>query len=325
MRWWLAVLLLIASTLTAEAQNRQLAVRAGGDRKIAPGAAAQLEATVEGAPPQGLRAFWFKLSGPGEARFASAQFSDSFETGDVSQWLEGGGGNHTGSSYVSEEKPRSGKYSWKAHNLPGRGIDAKLLRWRFDYREAYFSAWYFWPEDYLVNGNDGQYVNIFQWKERADPWDPTYIVAVKEAIGDRSRDAIVVHDYHGRRIVRSPQNVELPKGRWFNLTAYMKAGRSDGELIVWLDGRRVYALKGINMLGSDSNPAFLMWGVGNYGGAGAGKFIYVDDVSVTRADQNLLKTPVTFSAPGVYVLGVTVDDGESTASDEMTVTVVGDN
>ena len=228
----------------------------------------------------------------GNSFSATIYFHSGFETGDVSEWLVGDGGNHTGGGYVTNEKSYTGQYSWKAYNNPDfpppDDISAKLLRWRFDYREANYSAWYFWPVDYRVNGVGGQYVNIFQWKERTSPWDPTWIVAVKNSYQYPGEDEIIVHDYHGVRILRN--GIKLPKGRWFHLEAFMKTGWTDGQLTVWLDGQQIFNFTNINTSGNSSNTSgYLMWGVGNYGDSGLGKYIYVDDAIVS--DKRLFISP----------------------------------
>ena len=176
--------------------------------------------------------------------------------------------HHAG--YVTTEAAHSAQYCWKGAELRHRHL-RQAAGWRFDYHQAYYSAWYWRPTDYQVNGVDGSYINIFQWKERDGQYDPTYIVAVKEAIGSATDDAIVVHDYFGQRIIRNSTNVLVPKGRWFNITAYMDAGhaeQSDGTLIVWLDGQQIYSLSNICMT-AVADPAsyfrdYLMWGVGDY-------------------------------------------------------------
>jgi len=223
---------------------------------------------------------------------ATTYFFSGFETGDVSAWLAENGGNHTGGGYITTEKSHSGTFCWKAYNNPNLpypdNISAKLLRWRFDYNEAYYSAWYFWPADYIVSGEGGQYVNIFQWKERASPWDPTWVVAVKNSYQYPGEDEIVLHDFHGAKIIRN--GVKLPKGRWFRLEAFLKTGRTYGQIIVWLDGQQIFSMSNINTSGNPSNTTgYLMWGVGNYGDAGIGKYIYVDDAVV--ADHRVLISP----------------------------------
>lgn len=237
----------------------------------------------------------------GKASSGTVYFYCGFETGDVSQWLADNNGNQTGGGYVSTEKPRTGQYSWKAYNDPDMSypdnISAKLLRWRFDYNEAYYSAWYFWPADYVVSGVGGQYVNIFQWKERAAPYDPTWIIAVKESYQYPGKDEIVVHDYHGQTIYRN--GVILPKGTWFHLEAFLKTGSTDGQLTVYLDEQQIFTFNNINTSGNPSNTTgYLMWGVGNYGDAGLGKYIYVDDAIVS--DTSFFLAPPQNTRISIY-------------------------
>lgn len=219
-------------------------------------------------------------------------FRSGFESGTVSEWTGDGGGNQTGGAYVSNEKTHTGMQAWKAYNDPALpavdNISAKLLRWRFDYPSAYYSAWYFWPADYLVSGAGGQYVNIFQWKERMSPYDPTWVVAVKNSYVFPGEDEIVLHDWHGSNSANNNgsniyrNSVKLPKGRWFHLEAFLKTGWTDGAVTVWLDGQEVFRLTNINTSGSATNTTgFLMWGVGNYGDSGLGKYLYVDDAAVS--------------------------------------------
>lgn len=220
-------------------------------------------------------------------------FRSGLESGNVSEWVGDGGGNQTGGPYVTDEKAHRGNYSWKAYNDPdlpaGDNISAKLLRWRFNHSSAYYSAWYFWPADYLVSGNGGQYVNIFQWKERKAPYDPTWVVAVKNSYVYPGEDEIVIHDWHGSNSYRNNgsniyrNNIKLPKGRWFHLEAFFKTGRADGEITLWLDGQQIFQFTNINTSGSATNTnGFLMWGVGNYGDSGLGKYLYVDDAAVSN-------------------------------------------
>jgi hypothetical protein len=205
-------------------------------------------------------------------------FFSGFETKDVSAWIKDGGGNHTGDGFITNEKAHSKRYSWKAYNSLQRN-DAKLLRWRFDYSGAYYSAWFFWPIDYMVSGTKDAYVNMFQWKERVAPYDPTWIIAVKNSYTYPGKDEIVVHDYHGAKIYRN--NILLPKGIWFHIEAFIKCSQNNGQLLVWLNGKKIFNISNINTLGNPQNKSYLMWGVGNYGDSGLGKYIYVDDAAVS--------------------------------------------
>lgn len=171
---------------------RPAGVSAGPDLQIAAGETATLEGSVS--DPNAFR-FWRKISGPGAVHFGHQGFFDSFESGNVERWINGmnwetapdDAGNHTGHAFVeANDFAKSGAFSWRAQNkqLPRTNqndISAKLLRWRFDFDRAYFSGWLFFPEDYNAiwdNPPGEDYLNIFQFKERNAPWDPSIILAV---------------------------------------------------------------------------------------------------------------------------------------------------
>jgi hypothetical protein len=298
----------------------------GPDQTIAQTDTARFTITV---PPGLPRVFWSKISGPGVVHFAGEQFNSSFEDGSVAAWLADNGGQVEGGGSVTTDLAHSGSYSWKAYNDPALPspdrFSAKLTRWRFDDDSAYYSAWYYWPEDYVVNGQGSgatrNYVNIFQFKQRTAPTDPVWIVAVVGLPGTQTQDQFEAHawDY-----LEAPTRVAVPKGRWFQITTFLKEGWTDGELMVWLDGRLIFSRDGVNTLGSTANtdPPHVMWGVGNYGTPGVGRSIYVDDAVVVPAG---LAPAVwaTFSAPGNYVLRLTASDaaGTRTTSNDVTVTV----
>jgi hypothetical protein len=279
-----------------------------------------------GRAPTGQQVFWTKISGPGEAVFGHEMFNASFEDGTIHEWDGDGGGEQTPgtNAYVSTDEAHSGTHSWAAYNDPAIAdpvlrFSAKLLRWRFDRAEGYYSAWYYWPSAYVVNTADN-YVNIFQFKEDGAPFDPNWIVIGKAYGGV---DQLAIHTYAGANIFQT--GVAIPKDQWFNITAYMKTGTSTGRFIVWLTTtsgtQRLFDQSNLNTLGAGVST--LMWGVGNYGkpGIGAGKFFYVDDTEVADATVDSRSTTATFSRPGTYVLRLTAYDGTRTLSDDVQVTV----
>ena len=203
----------------------------------------------------------------------------------MDEWIGNGSGQHEGAGYVTNEKAHRGQYSWKAVQNssfpPPFDKPAKLLRWRFDYKEAYFSAWYFWPSIFNVTGRGNEYVNIFQWLERNKPWGPTWIIAVMKSYQSPGKDELVVHNAKNNLVIR--KGIILPKEKWFNLQAFMKTEFCcEGKLIVYLDGQEIFNLPNINTSGSPTNTTgFLMWGVGNYSASGSGEFFYIDDTVVS--------------------------------------------
>lgn len=314
--------MLLAASCGTQPLSPQIAV--GPNQTISVAQAAHFDISL----PTGMqRVFWSKLSGPGVVRFDNEQFNSSFEDSTVSAWLADNGGDVTGGGYVTNERAHSGTYSWKAYNDPRLpdpyDYSAKLDRWRFDDDSAYYSAWYWWPEDYRVNGQGSgatrNYLNVFQYKERTDPWNPVWIVAVVGVPGTTDRDEFELHawDY-----LELPTGVQVPKGRWFQITTFLKEGRDDGEIAVWLDGQPIADHTGVNTLGGITNvsPPHVMWGVGNYSTVGIGKSLYIDDAVVVPAGLPVSRS-ATFSAPGVYVLRLVASDGSRTVSGDVTVTV----
>ncbi len=307
-----------ADTSAVTVMSGRLVVDAGADQTIPLGTLAVLNATVTSTSPGPLRMFWRKISGPGVVAFAHEQFNSSFEDGTTSEWDGDGGGQSIGGASVSQDVAHSGSHSWMGYNDPTLpdpfNYSAKLLRWRFNDDEAYYSAWFYWPSGYGVTDIGNNYVNIFQWKEGGAPFDPPWIVIAKNFSGF---DEFGIHDYFGANLIRT--GIAIPKNTWFNITAYMKASTTAGQLVVWIDGQLAYNQSGLNTLGSAST---LMWGVGNYGtpGIGPGKQLYVDDATVVQAGKDVTKTTATFSAAGTYVLRLTAFDGTSTMSDDVIIT-----
>jgi uncharacterized protein YjdB len=305
-----------------------LVVNAGADQTITVGGLAALSATVVSNASGPLRMFWSKISGPGTATFSHDQFTSSFEDGTISEWTapnEWGyvGGQQDGGGFVSQDMAHSGTRSWKGYNdpsLPPPGnYSAKISRWRFDWPEGYYAAWYWWPPS--RNVAQGEPIIIFQFKERTAPYDPPWLVNAKRVNG---QDIVGLYDWYGRVAHDNPAAV-LPKGRWFHVAAYQKVSRTAGELTVWLDGVRIYDLSGINTVGAPTNtsPPFLMWGIANYapvGTSGIGTHLYVDDATVTNVTDPRT-TSVRFSAPGTYVLRLTASNGQTTLNDTVEITV----
>ena len=318
----ISILAVVTVGCEAPALSPQLAV--GPNQTISLAQAAHFDLTL---PPGMPRVFWSKLSGPGVVHFDNEQFNASFEDSTVNAWLADNGGDVTGGGFVTNTIAHSGTYSWQAYNDPQLpdpfNYSAKLERWRFDDDSAYYSAWYWWPADYLVNsqgsGATRDYLNMFQYKERTDPWNPVWIVAVKGVPGTTDKDEFELHAWDYLEI---PTGVLVPKGRWFQITTFLKEGRDDGEIAVWLDGLPIGDQTGVNTLGGATNisPPHVMWGVGNYSTVGIGKSLYIDDAVVVPAGLPVSRS-ATFSAPGVYVLRLVASDGARALSGDVTVTV----
>ena len=283
---------------------------------------------LTGSAPAGRLVFWTAVSGPGDVRFGHPMFHEGFESGTIGTWSSDGGGEQTPgtASFVTTDRAHGGTHSWAAYNDPAIAdpvirFSAKLLRWRFDRAQGFYSAWYYWPAAYNVASAPAsdQYVNIFQFKQDGAPFDPTWIIAAKAYGGV---DQFGMHTYAGADII--PTGVSIPKDQWFNLTCYLTTSSTAGRVAVWLttagSTRKIFDRTGLN---TTSGATTLMWGVGNYGkaGIGPGKFPYIDDTDVSDATTDARQTTATMSAPGTYTLRLAADDGTAVTTDEVTVTV----
>jgi len=323
-----ATAFLLAVSPAAVTQAQSLSVNAGADHAVGEGQQVSLTGNIAGGSD--VQVFWSKLTGPGVVEFGHQQFHASFETGDVSEWIGDDGGNHTGVSFVSQNNPRSGDWSWQAQNAAVRtnsnDISAKLLRWRFDYDEAYYSAWFYWPEDYdevWQRPPTEDYINMFQFKERARPWDPSILLAaIPDRWGDGTKDVLAIHDAgHGSSpggFTRGDLNATaIPQGQWNHLIAYAEQSKS-GRFVVWLNGQRIFDRSGLDFILGSNNA---MWGIGNYGGDGINRHLFWDDASVAIAQPGIERTTATFSKPGTYRLRLTASSPNATVHDEVVVTV----
>jgi hypothetical protein len=307
-----------------------LTVNAGADQTIQLRDSAAIVATISGNTGT-VRKFWRKMSGGGKVTWGCDAFNASHEDGTHSEWTAPVGGfvkgSYEGGAMISQDRAYSGSWSWRGYNdpaLPSPGFySAKVSRWNFDYTIAYFSAWYWLPTDYDVLA--GEPVNIFQFKERTTPFDPTWVAYAKH-YSPTGNDIIGLFD-QTLSVAHDNSSALLPKGEWFNLTAYQKQHRTTGELFVWLNGVKYYGLTGINTLGnvSNNNPESVMWGIANYANTlpAKTKSIYADDCRVVNDTSNQLSTSASFSEPGTYTLRLTATDDNETVSDDMTVIVEG--
>jgi hypothetical protein len=313
---------------------------AGPDQTVALGSPVHFAATPAANLPY---RFWTKMSGPGVVHIASEQFNSSFENPTLVDWtgpnptplaggeLQGAEGTWQTTQYAlpTPDHVRSGTYGWKARTSLDWQHSAKLLRWRFDDPAAYYSVWCYWPSNLIVNGHGSggftDYLNLFQWKERTNPWNPTWIVAVSGKPGTTTLDEFIVHDWYDTQpIVHT--GVSVPKDQWFNVTAYMKEGfGTSGQIIVWLNNQIIFNQAGINTLGAATNTtAHLMWGIGNYSDAlvgQGGESLYFDDALVVPGQNAVTTTTATFTARGTYVLRLTASDGTQAVTDDVTITV----
>ena len=210
------------------------------------------------------------------------------ETGDFSEWTEGGKGGAEADApdtaiAVSTDFAHSGRYSAKLTNGAVSMYEDTHL-WREDNypAEAYYSAWFYLPRAYQttvdwsivqfqvpISGDAGVIGQLLDIDLRSLP-DGDLILSVYD---------------HRAAYLRSPTPdpaILVPVGQWFQIEAFYRNVNDDsGRLTVWLDGQLNYDVQ--RPFGANST---VYWTVSSktYGLSPAESAIYVDDaaVSLTR-------------------------------------------
>jgi hypothetical protein len=216
----------------------------------------------------------------------SVLWSARHETGDLSEWTQGGKGGTEAdtpdtSLAISADVAHSGRYSVKLTNgAVSMYEDAHLWR-QDDYPvDAYYSAWFYLPRAYQTTADwsivefqvptsDGGVGQLLDIDLRSLP-DGGLILSVYD------------HRPTYLRTATPDPAILVPIGRWFQIEAYYRNAPDDsGEIAIWLDGQLNYDLH--RPFGASGT---VYWTVCSktYGLSPAESDIYVDDaaVSLTR-------------------------------------------
>ena len=216
----------------------------------------------------------------------SILWSARHETGDLSEWTEGGKGGTAAdmpdtSVAISTDFAHTGRYSVKLTNgAVSMSEDAHLWR-QDDYpAEAYYSAWFYLPRAYQATA-DWSIVEL-QVPTSGDSGVVGQLIDIDLRSLPNGDLILSVYD-HRAAYLRSPTPdpaILVPVGQWFQIETFYRNDDS-GQLTVWLDGQLDYDIH--RPFGSNST---VYWTVSNktYGLSPAESTIYVDDaaVSLTR-------------------------------------------
>ncbi|HEX3903823.1 MAG TPA: heparin lyase I family protein [Polyangia bacterium] len=212
-------------------------------------------------------------------------WSARHETGDLSEWTEGGKGGTEAdapntSLAISADFAHSGRYSVKLTNGAVSTYEEAHL-WREDSYppEAYYSAWFYLPRAYQTT--DDWSIMQFQVPTTGDSGVIGQLLDI-DLRSLPSGDLILSVYDHRAAYLRSPTPdpaILVPVGQWFQIEAFYRNVNDDsGEVAVWLDGQLNYDLH--RPFGSNST---VYWTVGSRteGLSPAESVIYVDDAAVS--------------------------------------------
>jgi hypothetical protein len=216
---------------------------------------------------------------------SSILWSARHETGDLSEWTQGGKGGTEAdapdtSLAISTDVAHSGRYSVKLTNGAVSMYEEAHLWRQDDYPvDGYYSAWFYLPRAYQTTADwsivqfqiptaDGGVGQLLDLDLRSLP-DGDLILSVYD------------HRAAYLRAATPDPAIPVPIGRWFQIEAYYRnAGDDTGEVAIWLDGQLNYDLH--RPFGAS---ATVYWTVGSktFGLSPAESVIYVDDAAVSLA------------------------------------------
>jgi len=186
------------------------------------------------------------------------------ETGDLSQWLEGGasaGGQVLSSDAqltIVTSPTHSGRFAVRsAISTANKTSFARLYRWGDLPNDSYFRVWMYIPQRYTI----GQYWNVFEFQGRTDPADPTKFVYLWSLdLKQASNGDMSWYLYDTPRARNVPTaTIVAPIGRWFLVEAFMhQATDNTGQVTFWIDGNLLVDVTGVSTVPT----MWLSWNVG---------------------------------------------------------------
>jgi hypothetical protein len=207
-------------------------------------------------------------------------WSANMETGDLSQWNNGGGEFNSGtySTGASRDVAHSGAYSAKLTITTPPETGVRLFRWQESdkYPSLYYSTWFYFPQHVAVTN----YWNIMQWKSKTTSTnDPFYTLNVLN-----SGSAMQLYLYDWQRKVSFKQSaVSLPVGKWVHIEGfYTCAADNTGSVTIWQDGQKILSDSGKSTRYSNGD---CQWSTNNYsdGLSPSPATIYVDDAGISQS------------------------------------------
>ncbi|MCP4361216.1 MAG: hypothetical protein GY796_24675, partial [Chloroflexi bacterium] len=196
-------------------------------------------------------------------------WSADHETGDISQWEEGQGqaifnsNTPPGTSdiHITTDVAHSGQYALKLSitgATDGKSQGARIFRRWLDSNasppiplpdEAYYSAWYFFPQTYVP----AEWWNIFQFKSRGEASLSMFSFNIDTSESNKMElyvyDKILgtAHSQDGTPLYISP-------GEWVHIEAYVKKSHlPNGRLTVWLNGQEIIDAQNIQTLRNEGD------------------------------------------------------------------------
>jgi polysaccharide lyase-like protein len=195
----------------------------------------------------------------------------------------GGGVFNSGMVSVgpSFDVAHSGTYSAKltinTPDAPESGT--RLFRWLEPQRnpELYYSAWYYFPQQYTPNGNPAWW-NVFQWKSKSPILGDNPFISVN--VSNRPDGTMYFFLRNSNLDISYDQTVSnIPVRQWTRLEAFYRCAEdSTGEVAVWHDGVLLFDVS----VPTRVQDGDCQWSVNNYSSSliPNPSTIYIDDAAI---------------------------------------------
>jgi hypothetical protein len=214
----------------------------------------------------------------------SVLWSARHETGDLTEWTQGGKGGAAADTPDTSVAPstdvaHSGRYSVKLTNgAVSMYEDAHLWR-EDDYPvDAYYSAWFYLPRAYQTTAD----WSITQFQVPTSDGGVGQLLDIDLRSLPDGDLILSVYD-HRAAYLRTPTPdpaQPVPIGQWFQIEAYYRNAADDtGEIAIWLDGQLNYDLH--RPFGQ--SPVYWTVCSKTYGLSPAESTIYIDDAAISLA------------------------------------------
>jgi hypothetical protein len=225
-------------------------------------------------------------------------WSAGHESGDLTEWNQDQGGSvfntGTGQVTVVNTVAHRGCYALELtiDNSNGQPQAARIFRWHENLKEAYYSAWFFFPRAYKPK----LWWNVFQFKSTANESKPMWVLNVRQlATGDMVFylwDAINQQTYD----INPSETRTIPVGEWTHVEAYYRrATDQTGRITIWQDGTKLIDLNGVQTAIADN----VQWSLANYTDqiTPSKATLYVDDAVISRVRIGTNEAALTNISP----------------------------
>jgi len=188
-------------------------------------------------------------------------FFDDFESGDLSKWTNNGQIEQSPPDtvcLVDSVHAYSGRYAFHSKRVDTSGDHyhwAQIVKWGDDaglyqYRELYYGWMMYLPSD----TDSPIWQQLVEWMPEHEGGDYQIMLSlmIEQRTSEPGQPQILrlyrtTPDNSYKEMWTSPKTLSAYLGRWVKVDFYIKQGKGDGEVKMWLDDELVYQESGLDL------------------------------------------------------------------------------